>query len=1108
MRYVSLFALVDREGTRRFAYGNAVPDDGTLSETGFWSRARESLAGGCTVEKYAAALGDEAFAAMHGALRAGAPIALTLSGSAEAIAIAARSGMVERGLVRASTADSQRYAPLQGEDEDHRVLWSSNPGAFLDDLLSVLTGAATERAGRLREFTAALRQFAGVPFDAGQFWRIGCFEIVEPAVPGATNHDLVFEPLNDPTPDRIRIALRGALADAATHLHVRVEGGTGGATPLPFLDRIIPFGSERELILQLPETGFAFFVSVHGGADHRCLRTARWTRIQGFAMSSRTIGEETAWLTLLPAELRARAEAGLATPHSGVSRLDPWVTAQATAIAYEAQYFPPRAPGFYLFNEPDQQRAFMKMVVASAGAGTVIIADPFFDATALEAHFVGEQNVGAAIEIVTSLRDDTGTPPIVDTEGESGADEAEDSTSEACGEQSPVLSSLLDLARARANDLPRRLRIRNVQTKDAGNGQQFHDRFIAVRVGSNVAALWWLGNSVNSIGKRRYPLFAAEVQGVQRIEFAEYVDRLGAGTIAQRPKAHAVQHYVNAWTYTPTPGVAPDLPDLHPFAGWEDIVTLLGQVAGSDVDTSSPEATSATIRTLAAAGLVTIAPPYMSWRIAQDQEAHVASVVAAILANPGELNETLEMLASWAAAGGLPASNVRVNSTVLTRVLNAAYSTVEARAAANPAVWQFTQRTFEDSIDEARVRLEYMSHGAESRDALLRYVRDLAMVNSPSAYWTFVIRCRRDPVYASVTADDWTPVRDAGDAALTLGDANLTAQVVALRLVDRGPEAAGVALRTAAITEAERRLGLTLVLVDGRASFDELWPAFAPIWDGAQIAPEVAHRLAALLDRHHPGEAVSLLAALADVHTECVTLREDLITRWTRYLKLTDVPGPEPGVLDGYARSEAERTQLAMVVVTQLLARGDAPRRFKKTILSKLDVRDLTMAFGRTRNYDAWQDAGQRAARVVFVACRIMEQTGDDVVLPTATTRLVNDLNVNAWGDDVTLIAVNAVVALARVARGRPLIAQAVTNLLAARNVPALLRLAAGIWLTDDAAQIIAHMDGVDLEAAGRSLYFAQERDAVLKTFTGRLEAVAPHSGLADQLRETWSTLR
>ena len=1089
MRFVTLITLQDGSGTERFVYGHALPHRPELREASEWRSIQRKVVEKVSLTRYTAVLGQGAFEELHTALLSGTMLRLPLSGGLES-AIRSRPIMVARGPVRASRAEFERLTPLVHEDEDHCTLWSSQPVAVYDDLLSLVTGPPEQRAVNLRRFATVLRELVPIPFDAGQLWRVGCFEVIEAVVPGGGDDDVRIDLLNSRSPLGLRIELRGAVAEIATHVRVRGDGGVGGIASQRFVDRLIAISAPHVFEVDLPEAGVNFRIDVFGGADGHCVCSRFLSRVRGMAISV-SIGRDEGLLERLPPELAEHVRAGTSHRHPGVSRVDPWATAQATAAAFERRDFPALSPGFYMVYEPDAQRDFVRAFLASAGTGAITIADPYFDDKALRLHLIGRRDITADLIIVTSLDDDTRALASATSNRES---ESGQSLPPAQPRTSPSLRDLLGAADENHNDLPRRLRIINVASVDAGNGHQFHDRFIRVRSETN-DILWWLGNSLNSAGSRKYPLFAAEVSGQQRIDFAEYVRLLGEGKVRGRPEAMATTHFTNRWSYEPAAPVTPQNSELQAFLGWQQVLANLGSVAGVRVDTSDEAATDKSIEALRRSGVLADHRPHPSWGVPDERRADVAAYLSSVLTLPQDHSVLILALATWADHGGLQGSDLPMNCRTVARVLGIAHNEIEQLAGSDPLSWSFTSCTFEDAIDRALMSLERIDlHSV--RAPLLKYVRDIAIANAPNLYWCFVVRSRRDRVYASVTDSyDWSAIRSAEPTALR-GDVTLIAQVVAVLLVSREMERARELIRAANLPPLDCAFGLSKVLVSERRSLEETWPLLEATWADTEISDVVAERLERLLDRHP--QDLELVARLADTHPEPPQLRGLLIAAWTRHLPFNGQPAPE-----GRGSSSAYRAAqplMACIVTRQFLAFELPAQKFNAEVLRRLNLIELTRPFAREIDYQAWQDAGAAGARVLFVGCQLAEVCADGAALLTPLKNLATQLNHNRWGEaSHDLVAVNAAVALARTAKAHPAFRPVADEVLVAPTIPDALRFAVALWLDDDAASIEARTGDIDVNAALRP-FLPGQRAEVVAAFIRRLEAVAPSASIIARL--------
>lgn len=220
------------------------------------------------------------------------------------------------------------------------------------------------------------------------------------------------------------------------------------------------------------------------------------------------------------------------------------------------------------------------------------------------------------------------------------------------------------------------------------------------------ALLWWLGNSLNSAGTRRYPLFAAEVPGQQRIEFAEYVRLLGEGNVPGRPEAEATTHFTNRWTYDPPAPVTQHHPELQAFPGWERVLTILGSVAGVRVDTSGEPAINECIEALRTCHILADNRPHPSWSVPDERRSQVAAHLADLLRDRGSQATLIVDLATWAYHGGVQGGELSLSYRTVARVLRVAHNEIERTAASDESTWSFESRTFEDSIDRALRKLD------------------------------------------------------------------------------------------------------------------------------------------------------------------------------------------------------------------------------------------------------------------------------------------------------------------------------------------------------------------------------------------------------------------
>jgi len=1091
MRFVTLVTLRDSSGAERFVYGHALPYRPQLREAREWRSIQRAVDGKISLARYTSVLGEDAFAELHTAFLRGTMLRLPIAGEKESI-VRSRPLMVQRGVVRASRAESERLTPLVYADEDHRTLWGAEPVAVYDDLLGLVTGAPEQRAVNLRRFLSLLRELVPVPFDSGQFWRVGCFEVIDAVVPGGGDDDVRIELLNNRSPLGLRIELRGAVAKIATHLRVRVDVGAGGVASQRLVDRVILIKAPHLCEVDLLEAGVNFRIDVYGGADGHCVCSRVLARITGAAVSS-FIVPEGGLLERLPPELAEHVRTGISQRHPGLSRADPWATAQAAAAAYERRDFPAPSLGFNMVHEPDGQRDLVRAFLASAGAGTITIADPYFDDEALISHFVGRRDLAADLIIVTSLDDDTRS-----SESEEATSVSKSGDPSLCTTQLATalsLRDLLDAAKKHHNNLPRRLRIVNVASTDAGNGQQFHDRFIRVRSDTN-DILWWLGNSLNSAGTRRYPLFAAEISGQQRIEFGEYVRLLGEGNVRGRPEARGTTHFTNRWTYEPVAPVTPQHSEMEAFPGWERVLAILGSVAGVSVDTSNEAAIDASIEALRRSGVLADHTPHPSWAVLDERKADVAAYLADLIKRPGDHSALVADLATWAYKGGFRGGDLSLNCRTVARVLRFTNNIIEQSAAADPLAWSFTSCTFEDAIHRAIMRLER----GDFHDAippLLTYARDVAIANAPNLYWRFVVRSRRDRVYASVTAYDWNAIRSAEPAALQ-DDLTLIAQAVAVLLESHEPEHARELIRAASLSPIEQAFGLTTILVSERGPLEETWPLLEPTWADIVISSDIAVRLERLLERH-PHD-LELLARFADAHPESPQFRDLLISEWVRYLPFRGQPAPE-----GRGSSSAYRAaqpMMADIVVRQFLASEQPAQRFNAAVLERLNLNELIGPFARESDYQAWHEAGAAGARVLFVGCQIVGEVKDGALLLDPLARLAVTLSVNRWGDaSHDLVAVNAAIALARAARTHPPLRIAADELLGTPAVPEALRFAVALWLDDDAESVEARTADISVDAALQP-FLPEQRAGVVAAFIRRLNAVAPNGSIIARLVE------
>jgi hypothetical protein len=1079
MHFVTIIVLVDASGGEAFVYGNALPPRDGLREADRWHVIQRNLGSGISVKRYTSVLNDAAFADLQNALLAGAPLsfrAQLADGEVRAITIAARPAMIERGPVRASRADFQRLSPLLYADEDHRTLWSGKPNAFFDALLGTIAGAREERATALREFLTALREFVPVPFDHGQFWRVGCFEIVDLAVAGSRDDDVRFELLNDRTPLGIRVVLSGAIAANATHLRIQAYGGMGGSSDQRVLDRVLVL-TEPAVDVDLPEACVNFRIDAYGGSDGRCLCSRIFSRFTGVAMSSYVVDPDFD-LQKLPPELKAYVERGISNSHPGVSRVDPWATAQATAVAYERRDFPVRTPGFYMEHKPEEQIRLVRAFLKSAGAGTMMIADPYFDAEALEKHLVGQRNVLADVVIVTSL--DVDTSPI--------SARLSDMWGVPIPAEPSSFTKLLQSAEKHRNQLPRRLRIVNVTSKAGLNGKQFHDRFVRVNDANN-DALWWLGNSLNSVGRQSYPLFAAEVSGQQRLAYGEYIRQLGDGTIPRRENATVTEIFKNQWISTARPAVTPAHPEMEAFPGWMRVIVLLCEMANISIDVSDESSIASAIVVLRDAGLLADNAPHPSWSVTDARSAEVARSIAQELKKAGNVYDRLADFADWASNGGISGADIAVDESVVMQLLVATRNWITLQQNDEPTMWSFTQRTFEEAIAHFHARADGPEDDYYS--PILSFVRDIAIANAPERYWQFVSREKRDRVYGSVIKYDWQAVLAASIESIA-HDQTLVAEAIGLLLVLKQHDYARTRLRNARLAVHDEALGMTAILMTERRPLDETWALLEPLWTGVRLSEPVFNRLWQLLEQHR--DTLKLAARLAEGHQDGHYARDRIISEWSRYLPLI---GGATAEIGNRAFHRAGETETALVVADQFLLFSDPGTRFVTEVIARLDLRALTAPFAKQNDYNNWRDTANALARVLVAGGKLLLLTENQDQLAQRLARLVGNLNRSDWGDaSHDLLFVNAAISLARTPTHYTDLNAAIEETLDSQAVPEFIRLVIAIYRFDDAARIETLTRGINIQQA-LGVFLVEQRQAILEAVASRLTEVASDSNVA-----------
>lgn len=1042
MRFATLIALIAADGSARFIYGNALPDNGQLRPQARWHPKHLDLHGGISIVRYTRALTDESFVELETRLLSGASIVLLVEepSSRYDVILHGRPPMVRRPPVRATRADQERLTPVKWAEERHTTLWSSDLRSVLDRIIPDIAPALEGRVDRVHAFVQGIRRLTGLPFPHGQFWRIGTFEIIDMVIAPASGGTPLIQVAMDGTSGLVlRITLREPLASVASDTRIQVLGGSDVDVALPILERLIDYRGD-DIEVQLPESGVAFRIDVYGGEDRSVIASAKWTRSQSASMSHRPVrDDEREWLPLLENELRAEVTRAWATESSttGARIPDPWVTAQGLAVAYERAYFPARAPGFALLEEPASQRAAVRGFIESAGAGRLFIADPYFDVNAARTYFRGRRDLLADVTIITSLRDDT--------------DSSKTTLSECETDDSPSLRELLDFVHEHGNELPRRMRIVNIQSAEAGNGAQFHDRFVQTIRGNGASALWWLGNSLNSISEsRRYPLFYARVRGAQRLQYAEYIARLGRGELTARPEARAREHWQNAWAPDLAPTIAPILTEMPVFSGWSELLERLARVAGIQCDLSGPEGIESTVRALVDGHILGAWQHGSTWRLHDEGRAAVATALASEVCATADdaLLYVIELIARWSYHGGLHGADVALPHDQVDRVLAVTSIWLQRQIEAEPEDWPAANvRGLENDLDEVVERLENQRYDNRACSPLLVFVRDLALAHAPGPYLDFVVRERCEAVYRSITAWNY-PQQTVTDRALTLGDQRLTAEIIGALIAGGGDSGApDAALSRAELVDHERAYGLTYVLLTKRVEEDETVAALDRIWAGKAMVDGDAERVGAAFDRGRAGFTIAALKRLAATHPESGSFGREIVRRWTRYLLPREtVKLGEAMTLDGYSRSVASGTPLAIAVVEQFATLPDGAQQFVDQVLSPLDLSDLRAPFIEQIDGDAWEDAAHRACRVLFAGCLLLGSFPKSQPLARGLEKLSRTLNAGAWdrvGYDYQLIGVNAVRALALAAHLNGALDAQLAAIVSNNNVTPVLRLTA-----------------------------------------------------------------
>lgn len=698
----------------------------------------------------------------------------------------------------------------------------------------------------------------------------------------------------------------------------------------------------------------------------------------------------TDWDRDLPGRLRRQVVAETAVTHGpltiGDYRVDPWVTAEDDKRTLLHQLGAESGTGRF-FPAGDEHHVeailFLSRLMNRRGVQRVLIADPYLDASAVNALLVRVRDVP---EVVLLASHDP-TPPAKQQEQQEywwkgswhrtvchwlgvvvdrcRQRHASTATVEPTAEPTvEAMVALVAACNAQVAALPSTVSVVNVQSAD-GRGKQFHDRNIVLEFENGAREVWNLTNSLSRVA-RKYPLLITLTDPSVGRAVANHLAQLQGGHVPGKPNLQSDILWEKPARAAPKP-LPPALPSAPSsrFQGAPSILQVLaGEVAPSERLTQSlnsgllePETGSA--RT--------------TWRVPEPARAKVAAKgVAAVQSAGCGAVDVLRALGEWEYFGGLSVRDYGFNATVVPiaeAALRAILTSADRSDISGPLDLSSPAR-FPECFDELRHYVHANAPGdIESRGILgLAFMADILWRLAPERLVAVAAETGGSRIPAWLATNIGRVKGTQLQALLQSGQPRLIALGIALlwdrtwpnamQLVDR-IASLETEMATAGIAAFDRFLAKLALCVPCSRSWTDLQQALTPCVEQAPTELDDAsrERLVGILSPPSQLHRIVRISALGDViPTPAVAerLHTCVIEHTLQNLHLRGAPVP---IWD--SRSPAwndPEVRTAFAASYWRLHGSQAPARFVTEILQRLNFRAVDAPLFPTRDYGSWSN--------------------------------------------------------------------------------------------------------------------------------------------------------
>ncbi|MFO1043731.1 MAG: VPA1262 family N-terminal domain-containing protein [Planctomycetaceae bacterium] len=698
----------------------------------------------------------------------------------------------------------------------------------------------------------------------------------------------------------------------------------------------------------------------------------------------------TEWDRGLPGRLRRRVAAETAVTHEplevGGYQADPWVTAEDNKRMLLHQLGAESGAGRF-FPAGDEHHVesmmFLARLMNRRGVQRVLIADPYLDASAVNALLVRVRDVPEVV--LLSSHDQAPpaepAPPAQQAEPENWWKGSWRGTAchwlgvivDRCRQEhapaanvEPTTDSTVALVAAcneQVGALPRKLSVVNVRSAD-GKGKQFHDRNVLVEFMDGAREVWSLTNSLSMVA-RRYPLLITLTDPNVGRAVAAHLAQLQSGQVAGRPDLQSDVLWEKPTRTPPQPPPAAPPPPRSPFQSEASILQVLaGDVAPSE------RLTQALNRGLLEPER---GPARTNWRVPQPARAEVAAKgVAAIQSGGVSAVEVLRALGEWEYFGGLSERDYGFDATIVQTAeaaLRAILSSANRSDLSSPLDLS-SVASFPECFDELRHYVNANAPGdIEPRGVHgLSFIADVLWRLAPERLVAVAVETGGSRIPAWLATNIGSVPSGQLQALLQSGQPRMIALGITLfwdRSLPRANPlgnriaALDTEMATAGIAPFDRFLTALAVCVPGSRSGMNLQQALTTFLGQAPTELDDASRdrlveVLSPLGGFQGIVRVSAVACVIPAPAVAERLHTWVIERTLEYLHFRGAPVP-----DWDSRSPAwnnPEMRAAFAESYWRLHGTRAPERFVTDVLRRLNLRSIDAPLFPTRDYGSWSD--------------------------------------------------------------------------------------------------------------------------------------------------------